>query len=109
MSKKMCKVQSGRFCYVCVELIISKKGYPITELLKEAYLVNMSPKIHFLYPHLDFFSENHRHVSGEHGERFHQDLKFFEQNYQGYWDEAMLGDYCWSIMRDIDTNKYKKS
>lgn len=70
--------------------------------------VKMSLKIHFLYSHLDFFPENLGQVSDEHGERFHQDLKFFEQNYQGYWDQAMLGDYCWSIIRDTDTNKYKK-
>ena len=46
--------------------------------------VNMSLKILFLHSHLDFFPENLGNVSDEHGERFHQDLKTFEQNYQGY-------------------------
>ncbi|CAH1114358.1 unnamed protein product [Psylliodes chrysocephalus] len=51
--------------------------------------INMSLKINFLHSHLDFFPENLGEVSDEHGERFHQDLKFFEQNYQGYWNQAM--------------------
>lgn len=56
--------------------------------------VSMSLKIHFLHSLLDFFPKNLGEISDEHGERFHQDFKFFEQNYQGYWDQAMLGDYC---------------
>ena len=36
---------------------------------------NMSPKIHFLESHLDFFfSVNLGEVRDEHGERFHQDI-----------------------------------
>lgn len=70
--------------------------------------VNMSLKIHFLHSHLDFFPENLGGMSDEHGERFHQDLKSFEQNYQGFWDQNMLGDYCWSVVRDTDENIYKK-
>ena len=70
--------------------------------------VNMSLKIHFLHSHLDFFPENLGSVSDEYGERFHQDLKLFEQNYQGFWDENVLGDYCWSVVRDTDENSYKK-
>lgn len=38
MSKRLCKVHPDRFCYICGELIISNKGYPLTESLKEAYL-----------------------------------------------------------------------
>lgn len=68
----------------------------------------MSLKVHFLHSHLDFFPENLGKVNDEHRERFHQDLKFFGQDYQGYWDQAMLGDYCWSIIIDTDTNIYKK-
>jgi hypothetical protein len=44
----------------------------------------------------------------EHGERFHQDLKYFEQRYQGFWDPNMLGDYCWSIIRETAVGSYKK-
>ena len=35
---------------------------------------NMSPKIHFLHSHFDFFPENYGAVSDEHGDRFHQDI-----------------------------------
>ncbi|GBP78947.1 hypothetical protein EVAR_57898_1 [Eumeta japonica] len=45
--------------------------------------VNMSLKIHFLHSYLDFFPENLGSVSDEYGERFHQDLKTFEERYQG--------------------------
>lgn len=37
MSKRLCKVHPDRFCYVCGEFIIFKKGYPITESLKDGY------------------------------------------------------------------------
>jgi hypothetical protein len=47
-------------------------------------------------------------MSDEHGERFHQDLKYFEQRYQGFWDPNMLGDYCWSIIRKTAVGSYKK-
>lgn len=57
---------------------------------------------------LRFFPENLGSMSDEQGERFHQDLKTFEDRHQGYWDENMLGDYCWSILRETDQNTYKK-
>jgi hypothetical protein len=37
----------------------------------KAIACNMSPKVHFLDSHLDFFPENLGAVSDEHGERFH--------------------------------------
>ena len=70
--------------------------------------VNMSLKIHFLHSHLNFFPENLGSMSDEQGERFHQDLRTFEERHQGFWDENMLGDYCWSIIRETDSNNYKK-
>ena len=60
-------------------------------------------KIHFLHSHLDVFPENLGSVSDEQGEHFHQDLKAFEDRHQGYWDENMLGDYCWSIFKKNDS------
>ncbi|GBP93530.1 hypothetical protein EVAR_66227_1 [Eumeta japonica] len=47
-------------------------------------------------------------MSDEQGERFHQDLRTFEERHQGFWDENMLGDYCWSIIRETDSNNYKR-
>ena len=61
---------------------------------------NMSIKLHFLADHLELFPPNCGDVSDEQGERFHQDLRVFEERYQGKWDETMMADYCWSIKRD---------
>ncbi|CAH1107944.1 unnamed protein product [Psylliodes chrysocephalus] len=44
---------------------------------------NVALKIHFLDSHLDFFPENLRAVSDEHGERFYQDISAMEKRYQG--------------------------
>ena len=59
----------------------------------------MSLKLHFLHSHLDFFRDNLGNVSEEHGERFHQDIQVMEKRYQGRWDEAMMGDYVWNLVR----------
>ena len=61
---------------------------------------NMSIKLHFLHSHLDRFPENLGDVSGEQGERFHQDIKMIEKWYQGRWDKRIMADYCWSLGRD---------
>lgn len=68
----------------------------------------MSLKVHFLHSHLDFFPENLGDVSDEHGERFHQEMKTMEQRYQGFWDERMLGDYIWFLIRETDQKKNKR-
>lgn len=59
-----------------------------------------------LQSHLDFFPENLGHESDEHGERFHQQLKKMEERYQGLWNEAMMGDYCWGLIREAK-NSFK--
>ncbi|EFN80410.1 hypothetical protein EAI_14760, partial [Harpegnathos saltator] len=41
----------------------------------------MSLKIHILNAHLDKFKENMRTYSEEQGERFHQDILYFERRY----------------------------
>jgi hypothetical protein len=70
--------------------------------------VNMSLKIHFLHSHLDFFRENLGSTSNEQGERFHHYLKFFSDQHKGFWAESMLGDYCWSVIRETDAENYMK-
>ena len=67
---------------------------------------NMSLKIHFLHSHLDFFPDNLRAVSDEHGERFYQQIFTMEKRYQGKLTTAMLGDHCWILKRDIPNAKY---
>ena len=75
----------------------------IEKLLKsyEDMRCQMSPKIHFLHSHLNFFPPNLGAVSDEHGERFHQDITKMESNYQGKWNHGMMGDFCWMFLRDI--------
>lgn len=68
----------------------------------------MSLKIHFLHSHLDFFPENLGDTSDEQGERLHQDLAKIEKRYQGFWDEGMMSDYCWTLMRETDPKEYKR-
>lgn len=67
----------------------------------------MSLKILFLHSHLDFCPENLGSMSDKQGERFHLDLKTFEDRYQEYWDGNMFGYYCWSILRESDQDTYK--
>ena len=69
----------------------------------------MSLKLHFLHSHLDFFPENLGDLSDEHGERFHQEILSMEQRYQGRWDTAMMGDFCWFLQRDSDVEYRRQS
>ena len=57
-----------------------------------------SLKLHFLHSHLDFFWDNLGNIREEHGERFHQDIQVMEKRYQGRWNEAMMGDYVWTLV-----------
>lgn len=69
----------------------------------------MSIKMHFLYSHLDFFPLNLGAESDEQGERFHQDMAAIERRYQGFWDEGMMADYCWFLIREDPTLKKRKT
>jgi hypothetical protein len=62
----------------------------------------MSFKVHILDAHLDKFKENMGAYSEEQGERFHQDMLNFERRYQGQYNENMMGDYIWGLMRESD-------
>ena len=68
----------------------------------------MSIKLHFLHSHLDFFRSNLGAVSEESGERFHQDILVMEKRYQGRWDEAMMGDYVWGLVRCDEVEHKRK-
>lgn len=69
----------------------------------------MSLKIHLLHSHLNFFPNNLGDESDEHGERFHQQIQEMERRYQGAYDEAMLGDYCWFLVREAENNHNRQS
>lgn len=62
--------------------------------------INMSPKIHYLHQHLDFFKDNLGKISDEHGERFHQQIKLIEQRFQGKRLENMLAEFIWYSMEE---------
>ena len=64
-------------------------------------------KVHFLHSHLDFFPTNLGPVSDEQGERFEQDIQAIEACYQGFWNEGMMGNYCWMLYCDDQSHSYK--
>ena len=45
--------------------------------------------------------------SEEQGKRFHQNLKNFEKRYQGQYNENMVRDYIWGLIRE-SPYKHKK-
>ena len=47
-------------------------------------------KIHFLYSHFSFFSENLRAASDKQGKRFKQDIQVIEKRYQRVWSEGKV-------------------
>jgi len=49
----------------------------------------MSLKVHILDAHLHSFKENMSAYFEEQGERFHQDIQYFERHYQGTYNEHM--------------------
>ncbi|KAL6469174.1 hypothetical protein MHYP_G00226980 [Metynnis hypsauchen] len=69
----------------------------------------MSLKIHILNAHLDKFKENMGAYSEEQGERFHQDIMNFERRYQGQYNENMMGDYIWGLIRESDLQYSRRS
>ncbi|GBN22053.1 hypothetical protein AVEN_241410-1 [Araneus ventricosus] len=69
---------------------------------------NMSLKVHFLHSHLDFPPENLGAVLDEHRERFHHDIAQFERRFSGNWNASMLAEYCWSLVRETSTSRYKR-
>lgn len=69
----------------------------------------MSLKVHILDAHLESFKENMGAYSEEQGERFHQDMQLFERRYQGAYNENMMGDYIWGLIRESDLKYARKS
>jgi hypothetical protein len=67
--------------------------------------INMSPKIHYLHQHLDFFRENLGKISDEHGERFHQEIKSIEYRFQGKNDANMLAEYVWNAFEEEEEER----
>ena len=100
---------------VVVKGFLGKKKASNYQELVEVMLKNfqalgtrMSIKIYYLFGHLNRFSENLGDVSEEQGERFHQDIKTMEKQYQGRWNAHMMADYCWSLMRDCTRETHRR-
>ena len=68
----------------------------------------MSPKIHFLHSHLDFFPPNMDDVNDEHGERFHQEIKELESRYSRKLTPNMMSDCSWFLKRETDMQPKRK-
>jgi len=67
----------------------------------------MSPKIHFLGSHLEFFSEKLSEVSDKHVERFHQDILAMEKRYiPRQMDLKYVGRLLLDTERDVPEPKY---
>jgi len=54
----------------------------------------MSLKFHFLQSHLSLFPDNLGTVGDEPRKWCYKDIANLEQQHQGLWDPAMMGDYC---------------
>jgi hypothetical protein len=76
------------FKAICLNVLgnVRTRNYkePFEDLFNACQAVgcNMSPTIHVLQSHLDFFPPNLGAVSDEHGERFHQNISIMEKNMQ---------------------------
>ncbi|GBM96126.1 hypothetical protein AVEN_153253-1 [Araneus ventricosus] len=82
----------------------------VEEMIKNFNILgcNMSLKVHFLDSHLGYFPENLGAVSEEQGERFYQDIKEMERQYQGKWNVSTIADYCWVLQRDNPCKVHKR-
>ena len=69
----------------------------------------MSRKVHVLHAHLDEFKDNMGDYSEEQGERFHEDVRSFEEQYKGQYNESMMGDYIWNLLRESKLTYHRQS
>ena len=69
----------------------------------------MSLKLQMMHSHFAFFKSNMGDYSEEHGERFHQHVMEFEKRCQGQYNERMMGDYVWGLVRETQTPHRRKN
>ena len=84
----------------------------IVEELVNAYEkmgCRMSLKLHILHSHIDEFKDNLGDYSEEQGEKFHQDVKSFEERHKRQYNENMMGDYIWNLLRESDLTYNRQS
>jgi len=108
------ETERNAFKRICKDFLGNHKAANYQDVVQDlltsykAMGCNMSPKIHFLESHLDFFPENLGEVSDEHGERFHQDILAMGKQYQGEWTSSMLANYCWTLKRGVPETNYRR-
>lgn len=66
-------------------------------------------KIHYIFNHLDIFSESIDGLTEEQGERFQQDIRLIEKRFLGRWNAQMMSDIWWNNIRDCTQKIHKKS
>ena len=69
----------------------------------------MSLKLYVLHSHIDEFKDNIGDYSEEQGEKFYQDVKSFEERYKGQYNESMMGDYIWNLVRESELTYNRQS
>ena len=57
-------------------------------------------KLYVLHSHIDESKNNMDDYSEEQGTRFHYDVKSFEERYKGQYNESMMGNCIWSLVRE---------
>lgn len=55
-----------------------------------------SPKMHYIFSHLEILTNNQFLVSDEHGERMHQTFKQIEDRYAAKGEINMLAEFVWN-------------
>ena len=68
----------------------------------------MSVKLHFLWSYLDYFPKDCTDRREKESECFHQDIRIFEERYQGLWNINFLLDYYWCLRRDSVAAEHKR-
>lgn len=105
------KTMWSKFAKV-VQGFLGKKRHPnykklVTDLMKAFHRngIKMSHKIHVLDSHINLFPSNNSDYSDESGERFHQEIARSLKDYSGKSLVAMVGNYCWRLMRSGKQSK----
>ena len=62
----------------------------------------MPIRLDVLHSHIDEYKDNMGKYQKEQDERFHKDVKLFEERYKGQCNESMTWDYIWSLVNESE-------
>ena len=99
------------FCVYNVTFISAENEIEKFELIfktstKMGYF--MSLEMHFLHLPQEFFPGNLDAITDERDERFYLDIQSRKARYQDFWNEGMIGDYCWMLLRENQSFSIKR-